>query len=622
MVAPNADEGERTRLSGRFTRRRFILGLAGGLVGSVVSVPPTHASPSAVSVQFDDCHTAVITGARDVETLSVYYARQQGTRLARYEIPVTETELYAYRPLLVRHNPAHDRTTVRLAARGSLVRVVIDHAAGDRTGHANAEPGCVSAGFNSPPTATVTATTAARSVHDGETLVAAPGEEVTLVSTATDPDLPTDRLREAWDLDGDGVCETRGWRVTTTYAEAGPVTVSHRVADDFGMLSVATVTVDVRRPWRLRRKVSPPSLGTGDQFGTAVHLTADTLVATGPGDDDRGANAGAAYVYDAGDLSRPATKLTPAFLQRGDLAGIAVAASGESLLVSAVCDDEQGADAGVVYVYDFVDLSRPPTRLAPPTLRAHDFLGLSMAALDDTLVAGAHLDDERGSFAGSVFVFDLADPTTARKLAPAGLAERDLFGISVAVTDEWLVSGAVGDDDSGPQAGAVYVYDRADLDAPPARLTPDDLAAGDQFGRPLAAAGDTLVVGTPFDDDGGPQAGAVYVYDLTELARPPTKLVPEGLVPGDLFGYSVALSAETLAVGAIGDDDGGTDTGAVYVYDRADLARPPTKVAPDSLAPGDLFGFSVAVAEGTLAVGAVFDDERGDDAGAVYVFQQ
>lgn len=608
----------------RLTRRRFLGALIGvGVLWGASLALRGRAADSDVEVAFEDCQTAVVTNATTVETLSVYYSRHSGTRLAQYDVPATETELYAYRPLVVRHSAVPNRTTVRLAARGSIVCVIAERVTGNRTAVTNDRAACVPSGFNSPPTATFTAATATRSASEGETLVVYPGEDVTLSSTATDPDLPVDRLRSEWDVDGDGRYETTGSQVTTTYPEAGTAVVGHRATDDFDATSVSTLTVDVRTPWTLREKLTPPDLGVGDQFGIEVVVSDEYLVTSGPGDDDRGPNAGAAYVYQLGDLSQPPTKLTPATLHSGDLAGISIAVSGERLMISAVCDDERGDDAGAVYVYDLTDLSRPPTRLAPTALRPHDFLGLSLAALDDTLVAGAHLDDERADYAGALFVFDLADveaPPT--KVAPAELGERDLFGMSVAVTDEWVIGGAVGDDEKGAQAGAVYVYDRSDLSRQPTKLAPDGLAPGDQFGRPLAAAGETLVVGTAFDDDRGLQAGAVYVYDLTDLSRPPTKLAPDNLSAGDLFGYAVALSRGRLAVGAIGDDTTSPDGGAVYVYDRSDLTRPPDKLVTESLVSGDLFGFSVGVADDTLAAGAVFDDECGWDAGAVYVFER
>lgn len=607
-----------------FARRRFLGGLlGGGVLAATARSPPVSATVADVSVGFDDCQTAVVTGVRAADTLSVYYRRQPGTRLVQHGIPATETELYAYRPLLVRYDANRHRTTVRLAARGSLVRVLVADATGGRTGRTNDVNGCVPVGFNAPPEAAVSATTADSAARDGETLVVETDETITFSSTATDRDLPAERLRYEWDLDGDGRFEAAGVQVTTTRAEAGTVGVGHRVTDDFDTTSVATLTVDARRPWRLRRKLAPAALEAGDQFGTGVAVSGDLLVASGPGDDDSGANAGAAYVYDLTGLDRPPTKLAPVRLHDGDLAGIAVAATDASVLVSAVCDDEVGTDAGAVYVYDRADLSRHPTKLAPASLRPHDFLGLSLAALDGTLVAGAHLADEQAEYGGSLFVFDLTDASRpATRLAPDGLEARDLFGISVAVTDEWVVGGAVGDDDRGAQTGAVYLFDRADLTRTPAKLVPDGLAPGDQFGRPLAAQGDTLVVGTAFDDERGEQAGAAYVYDLSDRSRPPTRLVPAELAAGDLFGYSAALSAETLVVGAIGDDTAGTDAGAVYVYDRSDLSRPPTKVVPDELVAGDLFGFDVAAVADTLAVSAVFDDERGEDAGAVYLFER
>lgn len=82
-------------------RRPFLTGLAGLWGLGATALYPRRAVGSDVRLTAD--------------------VRQPGTRLARYDIAAAETELYAYRPLLVRYNAVRDRTTVTLAADGALV---------------------------------------------------------------------------------------------------------------------------------------------------------------------------------------------------------------------------------------------------------------------------------------------------------------------------------------------------------------------------------------------------------------------------------------------------------------------------------------------------------------------
>jgi hypothetical protein len=189
---------------------------------------------------------------------------------------------------------------------------------------------------------------------------------------------------------------------------------------------------------------------------------------------------------------------------------------------------------------------------------------------------------------------------------------------------------------------------------------------GDSFGASVAWFGDTLVVGAPGEasaadgvdgdqsDDSAEQAGAVYVFQRSE---PPDGGEPEWMQTaylkasnsgaGDLFGASVAINGDRIAVGAYGEASasGGVDgdqsddsllaSGAVYLFERDEASwKQVAYIKPEVTRAGDQFGFSVALWSTTLVVGSPREDGTstgvgGDpnaccvgDAGAVYVFQQ
>jgi hypothetical protein len=101
------------------------------------------------------------------------------------------------------------------------------------------------------------------------------------------------------------------------------------------------------------------------------------------------------------------------------------------------------------------------------------------------------------------------------------------------------------------------------------KLEPPDPAKEDYFGWSVALEGDTLVVGSRFDDDKGTDSGSVYVYvrdgaGWTQQA----KLVASDGMPGDQFGWAVTLSGDTIAVGAVDDDGFSVDQGSAYVFVR------------------------------------------------------
>ena len=330
---------------------------------------------------------------------------------------------------------------------------------------------------------------------------------------------------------------------------------------------------------------------------------------------------GAAYVFDATDYTATPTKLVPSGLEASDQFGYSIAATANQIVVAAPFDDDQGDNTGAVYVYDANNLSATPTKLAPSGLDPVDLFGNSVTATANQIVVGTSRDDDQGTNAGAVYVYDANNlSATPTKLVPSGLGEYDTFGVSVTATANQIVVGARGDDDQGENAGAVYVYDATNLSATPTKLAPSGLDAGDYFGMSVAATSNQIVVGAYQDDDRGDAAGAVYVYDATNLSATPTKLAPSGLDAGDYFGMSVAVTANQIVVGAFADDDQGNGAGAVYVYDATNLSATPTKLAPSGLGSGDSFGYSVTATTNQIVVAAQYDDDQGENAGAVYVY--
>jgi len=366
-------------------------------------------------------------------------------------------------------------------------------------------------------------------------------------------------------------------------------------------------------------RVGPLSGGGGNGGGGGGGSSEPSYLAVGA--FQANGTRGAAYIYDATNYSTTPTKLAPSELETGDKFGISVAATSNQIIVGAYFDDDQGSQAGAVYVYDATNLSATPTKLAPTGLDAGDQFGENVAATSNHIVVGAYADDDRGSYAGAVYVYDATNlSATPTKLTPTGLGDYDTFGYSVAATSNYIVVGAINDDDQGSNSGAVYVYDANNLSATPTKLTPSELEGGDKFGIFVTANDNHVVVGAYRDDDQGNDAGAVYVYDATNLSAAPTKLAPTGLDAGDEFGYSVAATSNHIVVGAYGDDDQGDTAGAVYVYDATNLSATPTKLAPSGLDAYDKFGEAVAVYGNQIVVGAINDDDQGSNSGAVYVY--
>jgi hypothetical protein len=149
--------------------------------------------------------------------------------------------------------------------------------------------------------------------------------------------------------------------------------------------------------------------------------------------------------------------------------------------------------------------------------------------------------------------------------------------------------------------------------------------AGAQFGNAVAISGNTMIIGARHDSTTASQAGAAVVYvrngsNWTQQA----KLLANDGAPGDKFGYSVAISDNTIVVGAYNDDGAFADTGSAYVFIRngSIWTLQQKLVAADGTA-SDEFGNAVAIQGDLVAVGAHFADLPGNAAaGSVYVFQR
>ena len=215
-----------------------------------------------------------------------------------------------------------------------------------------------------------------------------------------------------------------------------------------------------------------------------------------------------------------------------------------------------------------------------------------------------------------------------KKLLASDAQAGDVFGYSVAVSGDTAVVGAMWEDAGGADAGAAYVFQRDEGGAGDwgevTKLTASDAQASAQFGESVAMSGDTAVVGAR----GAFAAGAAYVFQRDQGGAANwgqvKRLTASDAQGGDQFGFSVAVSGNTAVVGANTEDAGGSNAGAAYVFQRneggADNWGEVKKLTASDAQAGDGFGISVAVSGDTAVVGAHSEDTGGNNAGAAYVF--
>ncbi len=323
-------------------------------------------------------------------------------------------------------------------------------------------------------------------------------------------------------------------------------------------------------------------------------------------DDDSGASSGSVYVYNLDGTGE--VKITASDGAGGDLFGYSVAMSDTKVVVGAFQDD---AGRGSAYVYNLDGTGE--LKITASDGAANDAFGYSVAMSDTHIAVGARGDDDAGDNSGSVYVYN-TDGTGEVKITPSDGAADDQFGYSVAMSDTKIVVGAYTDDDGGSESGSVYVYN---LDGTgEVKITASDHAASDYFGQSVAMSDTHIAVGASGDDDSGASSGSVYVYNLDGTGE--LKITASDHAASDYFGVSVAMSDTKIVVGAFGNDDGGSMSGSVYVYNLDGTGE--VKLTASDGAGGDLFGYSVAMSDTHIAVGAYGDDDSGSGSGSAYVY--
>ena len=325
--------------------------------------------------------------------------------------------------------------------------------------------------------------------------------------------------------------------------------------------------------WNEQAKLTAGDAATGDRFGRAVAVSGDTAVIGAYWDDDGGTESGSAYVFTrSGGVWSQQAKLTASDPGAFDWFGISVAVSGDTAVIGARWDNDGGIDSGSAYVFTRSgEVWSQQAKLIPSDLAANDFFGISVAVSGDTAVIGAYWDNDGGTDSGSAYVFTRSGVAWSEqaKLTASDSTADDLFGYAVAVSGDTAVIGAYANDDGGTDSGSAYVFARSGVAwSEQAKLTAaSDSAAGDQFGISVAVSGDTAVIGADSDDDGGTASGSAYVFTRSGGAwNQQTKLTASDSAANDFFGVAVAVSGDTAVIGAIGNDDGGSESGSAYVF--------------------------------------------------------
>jgi hypothetical protein len=327
---------------------------------------------------------------------------------------------------------------------------------------------------------------------------------------------------------------------------------------------------------------------------------------------------------------------------------VIVAMSNNYAIVGAHYDDDKGTDAGAAYIFERASNGNwtQKTKLLASDGATYDKFGVSVAISGNYAIVGA---DSKNNSIGAAYIFERdnngnwgSNGNETQKLLASYGGNGDQFGRTVAISGNYAIVGAFKNDNLWADAGAAYIFEHdcngnwGNNGNETQKLLAYDGSIRKYFGSSVAISGNYAIIGAWYED--GIMKGSAYIFERERVSdgnwTQKTKLLASDGGNGDKFGYSVAISGNYAIVAASADDDKGTDAGAAYIFERDNNGNWGTAVTGQTyrnenqklLASGvgasDEFGITVAISGNYAIIGAIRDDDKGGDAGAAYIFER
>jgi hypothetical protein len=374
--------------------------------------------------------------------------------------------------------------------------------------------------------------------------------------------------------------------------------------------------------WLEKQKLLAPDGASENRFGNLVSISGDYAI-VGVLSGDVHIYTGSAYIFKRDGTSWILQqKLIASDGADYDNFACSVSISGDYAIVGASGDDSRGS----AYLFKRDGTSWvQQQKLAGSDTAYQDGFGNSVSISGDYVIVGAIVDDDKGDGSGSAYIFkrEGASWVQEQKLTASDGAAVDFFGCSVSISGDNAIIGAYGDDDKGSSSGSAYIFKRYGASwVQQSKLVASDGAADDRFGYSVSVTVDYAIVGAYYDDDNGASSGSAYIFrwDGANWVQQ-QKLTAFDGAASDIFGLSVSISGDYAIIGAYGDDDKGSSSGSAYIFrqDGENWVQQQKLTASDGAA-SDCFGIFVSISGDYAIVGAALDDDHGTNSGSAYIF--
>lgn len=342
--------------------------------------------------------------------------------------------------------------------------------------------------------------------------------------------------------------------------------------------------------WGQVKKLIAPDAAESEFFGSSVALYEDLAIvgASNDGDsnpdDDVFDGIGAAYIFarNQGGTNNwgSVAKLTPSDGTQFDAFGNGADVYGDTVvLANTIHDNTRGA----AYVFNRneggTDNWGEVAKLTASNAAPSNFFSAGLSIFGETTVMGAPLNDDRGTWSGSGYIFerDEGGPDNwgeSTTITASDARSGEWFGIATDLSGDTAIIGASQFGPGSRTSGTAYIFERnaggADNWGEITALAPDDLQAGEGFGESVAIDSDLAIVGARSDRGHTGVArrpGSAYVFSRNadgpngwgEILR----LMAPDFDQQDHFGKAVGIYGDTVVVAAPGQD---FNTGAAYIF--------------------------------------------------------
>lgn len=326
-------------------------------------------------------------------------------------------------------------------------------------------------------------------------------------------------------------------------------------------------------------------------------------------------DSGAAYIFDLISNSWQETiRLVASDASPGVSFGLSVSLDNDRVLIGARYDGASTGSAGSAYIFDLVGNNWMQTaKLIATDAQPLDNFGKTVSLSGDRALIGSfnHTLD-----LGSAYVFDLiaSSWTQTIQLNASDGFTNDFFGASgISLFGDRIFIGASGDNDNDSNSGSVYTFDfAANTWSETTKILAEiDSAYNDFFGASVSLLGNRALIGAPNDTlENSNSTGSAYIFDWVAGSwKLSQKLLPDGVAVSN-FGSSVSLSNNRALIGT---------NGAFYIFDLENGIWSRSTIV--SLGAESGFGSAVSLLNNLALVGAKLDDQAGENAGAVYIYE-